>query len=150
LFQWHDPARIAAFKKLYGHDISQANAAEQLDFALIEMKALNLNTNETVGPRYAASVVTKKFERPKDRIGESEKRGNYAASLLHGVPGSSSVGASTFVKGGSSSTSTDNSKTTHIGSITIQNPAGTDPMTPSMARGMDWTTLLTQQNTGLF
>ena len=74
-----------------------------------------------------------------------------AASLMNGIPNSSHVSALlSYLRSGNSSTSTDNSKTLHVGSIIIQNPAGTDPTTPSMARGMDWTTLLTQQNAGLF
>ena len=73
-----------------------------------------------------------------------------ASSLMNGIPNSSHVGSlMSYLRGGNSSTSNDNSKTTHIGSITIQNPAGGLAMTPSMARGMDWTTLLTQQNAGL-
>jgi hypothetical protein len=68
---------------------------------------------------------------------------------LHGVAGASGVPSSVSMGSGSSGTSNDNSRTTHIGTIYLQNPSGQMPMTPSMARGMDWTTLLTQQNFGL-
>ena len=149
LFQWHDAARKEAFKKLYGHDISQANAAEQLDFAAIEMKALGIDTSKTVGPRYAASAVTKQFERPKDPMGESANRGDYAVALLNGLKGASSVPAGVATSSNTSNSTTDNSKTTHIGTVNIQGSGAQLPTTPSMARGMDWTTLLTQQNYGL-
>ena len=73
-----------------------------------------------------------------------------AASLMNGIPNSHIRDFISDMRSSSSSTSTDNSKTTHIGLITIQNPPGTGAVTPSMARGMDWTTLLTQQNAGIF
>ncbi len=148
LFQWHDPDRQAAFKKQYGKDISQATATEQLDFAFLEMKNLGIKTGETVGPRYAASVVTHRFERPKDMVGESERRGNYAASLLNGVPNATALPSSVGSSTSSSTSNTDNSKTTYIDSITIHNPAGTGAVTPDMARGMDWTILCSQWNCG--
>ena len=150
LFQWHDEARKAAFKKLYGHDISQANAAEQLDFAYVEMKAMGIDTSATVGPRYAASIVSRRLESPKDRAGESARRGDYAVSLLRGVGGASGTAALAGTSNSNSTSSTDNSKVTHIGTINMSNPAGSSAMTPSMVRGMDWNTLLTQQNFGLY
>lgn len=45
--------------------------------------------------------------------------------------------------------STDNSRTTHVGTVVIQSPVANGQVTPSMARGMDWTTLLAQSNAGL-
>jgi hypothetical protein len=150
LFQWHTDARKAAFRKMYGHDISQANAAEQLDFAYVEMKAMGINTSESVGTRYAASVVTRRLENPKDRAGESERRGDYAVALLKGIGGASGTASQASAANTNSTTSsTDNSRVTNIGTINLQNPAGFNAMTPSMARGMDWTTLLTQQNFGM-
>ena len=71
------------------------------------------------------------------------------SSILNGVSNASRVPASVSSAMSSSSTSNDNSRVTNIGSINLQNPAGSGTMTPSMARGMDWTTLLTQQNAGL-
>lgn len=47
------------------------------------------------------------------------------------------------------SQSTDNSRTTHIGTVYINNPAGGGASTAGMARAMDWTTLLSQSNAGL-
>lgn len=74
-----------------------------------------------------------------------------AATLMNGVPNSSHVGSlMSYLRGGNTSSSTDNSKTTHIGTINMSNPAGSSAMTPSMVRGMDWNTLLTQQNFGLY
>ena len=72
------------------------------------------------------------------------------SSLLNGVAGASRVPSSALSSSSSSSTSTDNSKVTHIGTINMSNPAGSSAMTPSMVRGMDWNTLLTQQNFGLY
>ena len=72
------------------------------------------------------------------------------SAIINGIPSatrlSSSVSSSSSM---SNSTSNDNSRVTHIGTINVQNPSGSSPMTAPMARGMDWTTLLTQQNGGL-
>jgi hypothetical protein len=72
-----------------------------------------------------------------------------ATALLNGVAGASSVPSSVSSSSNTNSTSNDNSRVTHIGTINLQNPAGGTSITPSMARGMDWSTLLTQQNFGL-
>jgi len=72
-----------------------------------------------------------------------------ASALLKGVPNASSVPASVGSSTSTSSSSTDNSRVTNIGTINMQNPFGSSAATPSMARGMDWSTLLTQQNAGL-
>ena len=74
--------------------------------------------------------------------------GSYS-SLLNGVPNAAGIPASVSSIATSNSSTHDNSRTTHIGTINIQNPANSPAMTPSMARGMDWSTLLTQQNFGL-
>ena len=71
------------------------------------------------------------------------------SSLLNGVANASHVPASVSSATNSTSTHTDNSRVTNIGAINLQNPTGSGAVTPSMARGMDWTTLLTQQNSGL-
>jgi hypothetical protein len=70
-------------------------------------------------------------------------------SILNGVKGASSVPSSMASSSSTSSTHTDNSRVTNIGTINLQNPAGSASVNPSMARGMDWNTLLTQQNAGL-
>ena len=72
-----------------------------------------------------------------------------ASTLLNGIPSASSISSSLSASSATSNSNTDNSKTTNIGTVNIQSPAGSSPMTPSMVRGMDWTTLLTQQNFGL-
>jgi hypothetical protein len=153
LFQLHDAARKSAFQKLYGHDISQASAAEQLDFAFIEMQAIakakGVDLTKTVGPHFAGSFVTRNFENPANGAAIAEARGNATANLLNGVPEVSRVPSSVSSAGSTSSTSNDNSRVTHIGTINLQNPFGSTAVTPSMARGMDWNTFITQQNSGL-
>ncbi len=71
------------------------------------------------------------------------------SSMVNGIHGAGSVASS--VSGGShtSNIHTDNSRTTHVGSVVIQNPSGTGTISPSMVRGMDWSTLLTQSAFGL-
>lgn len=69
---------------------------------------------------------------------------------VHGIKGSSSVASAAGAYHSSVSNSTDNSKTVHIGTVNMQPPAGASPSTPGMARGMDWTTLLTQSNVGVW
>lgn len=71
------------------------------------------------------------------------------SSILGGVPNASRVPSSVGSSSIMSSSHTDNSRTTHIGTIHVQSPGGSTPMSASMARGMDWITLLTQQNAGL-
>jgi hypothetical protein len=71
------------------------------------------------------------------------------SSILSGVPNASRIPSSVGSSSSMSSSHTDNSRTTHIGTIHVQNPGGSTPMSASMARGMDWITLLTQQNAGL-
>lgn len=72
-----------------------------------------------------------------------------AGSLLNGISGASRAAQMVSSERNTSSTSNDNSRVTHIGTINLTNPFGAAAVTPSMARGMDWTTLLTQQNAGL-
>jgi hypothetical protein len=69
--------------------------------------------------------------------------------IIHGIQGASSLPASVSSATTTSSTSNDNSRVTNIGTINMQNPAGIQDMTPTMLRGMDWTTLVCQQNFGL-
>lgn len=54
-----------------------------------------------------------------------------------------------YVSNASSSGSVDNSHTTHIGQVTIQSPLASSNPTPSMVRGMDFTTLVAQASGGL-
>ena len=69
--------------------------------------------------------------------------------ILSGIAGAASVPSSVVSSSSMVNSSTDNSKTTHIGTVNIQGGGTQLPTTPSMARGMDWTTLLTQHNFGL-
>jgi hypothetical protein len=142
LFQWHDHARKDAFKSRYGHDISTANAFEQMDFADWEIRGLGINTSSSVGARYAASILTQRFERPKDMAGRAAQRGAYAEQLMNGIPGSSSVPSSIVSPSSTSGSSTDNSKVTHIGRIEIHTKA-TDArgIWDDMQRNMDWITM---------
>jgi hypothetical protein len=78
------------------------------------------------------------------------RRWQTGSALANGVSNASRVSSSVSSGASTSSTSTDNSKVTHIGTINMSNPAGSSAMTPSMVRGMDWNTLLTQQNFGLY
>ena len=84
----------------------------------------------------------------QDQVISKWQTGSYS-SLLDGIPNAAGVPASVSSVATSSSSTHDNSRTTHINTINIQNPANSPAMTPSMARGMDWSTLLTQQNFGL-
>ena len=70
-------------------------------------------------------------------------------SLLDGVKNATNVPAVASASAQNSTSSTDNSRVTNIGTINLNNPSGTNAMTPSLARGMDWNTILTQQNSGL-
>ncbi len=72
-----------------------------------------------------------------------------SASLMDGIGGAAHVPSSIAASTHTSSSHTDNSKTTHIGTINLHNPPGSAAITPSMARGMDWTTLATQLNFGV-
>jgi hypothetical protein len=142
LFQLHDQARKDAFRAMYGHDISQSNADEQLDFAYSEMKRFGVDTSSSVGARYAAAMITQRFERPSDMVGESMRRGNYAESIMRGVPGATDTSSAASSYAGSGSTTTDNSRVTHIGKIDIHTQA-TDAhgIWKDMQRGMDWLTM---------
>lgn len=50
---------------------------------------------------------------------------------------------------GTSNTHTDNSVTNNVGTVNIHGNGQMGSLTPGMARGMDWTTLLMQSNYGL-
>jgi hypothetical protein len=95
-----------------------------------------------------ALLGTKEYARlsPEQAI----RRWQIGSALANGVSNASRVSSSVSSGASTSSTSTDNSKVTHIGTINMSNPAGSAAMTPSMVRGMDWNTLLTQQNFGLY
>ena len=149
LFQWHSQDRKDNFRSIYGHDISSANAMEQLDFADREVRGLGIDPHSRVGASYAASVLTQRFERPKDMAGESAKRGAYAEQLMNGISGASSVPSSISTQTNPSSTSNDNSRVTHIGKIDIHTVA-TDAkgIWHDMQRGMDWLTA-SPANSGL-
>lgn len=83
LAQWH-PDRQAAFKAWKGKDIRQASLEEQVEFADYELRH---GAERPAGRRLlaattadsAARVVSEYYERPADRVGESNKRAKLAA-----------------------------------------------------------------------
>ena len=101
------------------------------------------------GAAWASNYFTKTFEKPKNTDAIAASRASHAQQLLNGVSGAASVPSYVASSSSTSSAHTDNSRVTNIGTINLQNPAGSASVTPSMARGMDWNTLLTQQNAGL-
>ena len=142
LFQFHSQVYKDAFRKLYGHDISTANASEQLDFAGGIVKQLGIDTSQTVGPRYAGAAISKFMERPKNGATEALSRGAATAELLKHMR-SAGVGSQ------SSTTHTDNSVTNNVGTVNIHGNGNSASLTPNMVRGMDWTTIVMQGNYGL-
>lgn len=70
-------------------------------------------------------------------------------SVLSGIRGAGSVASSVSNSSHTSSVHNDNSRTTHVGSVVINNPSGSGATSPSMARGMDFSTLATQINFGM-
>ena len=71
------------------------------------------------------------------------------SGLLSGISGASLNAALANSTTAHVSHSTDNSRVTNIGTLNVNNPNGAGAMTPGMARGMDWNTLVTQSNGGL-
>lgn len=122
LGQWH-PDRQAAFKGVFGHDIRQSNAGEQLAFVQYELNSTFKKAGDALrGATTAAdagSIVSKLYERPKDREGEASRRGNLAG-LLNGVSGAS-AGVAAAGSGGVGSS--DNSVTAKIYAINVYTQA---------------------------
>ena len=82
--QWH-PDRQKQFEKVYGKPIQGSSVNEQLEFVDWELK----NTESKAGDKLkqaktakeAGSIVSKEYERPADKLGEAEKRGQLAESM---------------------------------------------------------------------
>jgi len=88
--QWH-PDRQAAFEHLMGHPIQQATYAEQLQFVHHELTAggergAGNRLRNTVTANDAGSIVSQFYERPADRAGEANRRGQAAQQLLQTYP----------------------------------------------------------------
>lgn len=82
--QWH-PARQKAFKQAYGKDIRNSTYEEQLAFVNHELEnnekeAGNL-LRKTTTPEQAGAIVSKHYERPKEREAEAAKRANMARAV---------------------------------------------------------------------
>lgn len=81
--QWH-PDRQAEFAKQYGKDIRKSTGAEQLEFINHE---LTIGKEKSAGGKLraatsaydAASIVSREYERPADKEGEADRRGQAAA-----------------------------------------------------------------------
>ncbi len=137
----HNPGDIE-----YG-DFARSHGATGYVIAKGGKKIATFNDDATGFSAMRALLGTKGYAglSPEQKIA----RWQTGSSLLNGVSNASRVPASVSSGTSTTSTSNDNSRVTHIGTINLHNPAGSAAVTPSMARGMDWTTLLTQQNFGL-
>jgi hypothetical protein len=83
LAQWH-PDRQAEFAKQYGKDIRKSTGAEQLEFINHELtrgneKAAGGKLRTATSAYDAASIVSREYERPADKEGEADRRGQAAA-----------------------------------------------------------------------
>lgn len=90
LAQWH-PDRQAEFKKLFGKDIQGSSTKEQVEFLNHELtagkeKAAGDMLRKTETAREAASVVSRKYERPKEADSEAYARANIAENIGTPMP----------------------------------------------------------------
>lgn len=84
LAQWH-PDRQSEFAKKYGKDIRNSTGAEQLEFINHELTRGN---EKSAGGKLkmadnsydAAAIVSREYERPADKEGEADRRGERARS----------------------------------------------------------------------
>jgi hypothetical protein len=84
LAQWHKD-RQDNFAKYSGKDIRKASAAEQLEFINHELtrgkeRAAGDKLRLAATPQEAAGIVSSEYERPADRVGEAQRRGELAQS----------------------------------------------------------------------
>ena len=85
LGQWHDGARLLDFKRLFGHDLSQATDMEQLRFTDWELR----NHPEYGGAMLkaaqnsesAARIFSRYYERPANAAVEADRRAGIAANI---------------------------------------------------------------------
>lgn len=90
LAQWH-PDRQAEFDKKYGKDIRKSTGAEQLEFINHELTRGN---EKSAGGKLkmadnaydAAAIVSREYERPADKEGEADRRGERARSYGIATP----------------------------------------------------------------
>lgn len=162
LGQWRGD-RQAAFKKLFGHDIHESNFAEQLAFTQFELtqgskKGVGDQLSQINDASQAGSLLSRKFEIPKDADGEASRRGALAQSLLQssgyassvaGVPGAASVVSNAPGAPGGSQSTVDKSVQTTIGSITVNTQAtDADGIASDLEHSMDYL-FASQVNSGL-
>jgi hypothetical protein len=132
LIQWHAD-RQKRFKEMFGHDIQQSTADEQLAFIVHETKQ---GTERSAGKKVAGAtsaqeagaLASEYYVRPADRAGEAKRRGDYAA-LLYGTGGASSNVAAAARGAGSSSSTTNNNDhgVTIHGDVNVQTQATDGP-----------------------
>lgn len=87
--QWH-PDRQADFETRFGKSIKDSSLAEQVNFIHHELTAgkeqrAGAKLSAATDPGVAASVVSRYYERPADKLGEATKRSAIAHSLV-GTP----------------------------------------------------------------
>ena len=82
--QWHPP-RQKIFKKLFGKDIRQSSAMEQLEFVQYELTHSEKNAGNRLKnartARDAGSIVSKYYERPEKIEKEATSRGEMASEF---------------------------------------------------------------------
>jgi hypothetical protein len=71
-----------------------------------------------------------------------------STGLINGISSATQLPSSITHAQNTSNSTVDNSKVTNIGTINVHGQKDVHNMTPSMARGMDWTTLTPQLNFG--
>lgn len=82
--QWH-PDRQANFAKKFGHSIKGSTLDEQLQFVDYELKSTEKGAGDKLKnartAREAGGIVSKFYERPRDRESEAAGRGGHAEQL---------------------------------------------------------------------
>ncbi len=95
--QWH-PDRQAEFRRWAGHDIRGSTLEEQLGFAQYELtegkeQAAGRALAAANTPAEAGAVVSERYERPADVMGEASRRAADAQSLAASAPRPLSAGS---------------------------------------------------------
>jgi len=162
LFQWHKD-RQAAFAAWAGHDIRQSTRDEQLAFINYELiqgneRAAGSKLRAVNDARAAGEIVSSEDERPADRLGEMQKRGDLASHLFAGIPADSGLttgttptavaAASTTNNGGNTSTSTHEVNVN--GDINIHTQASdAQGIAGDIGKALEKYSIVPQANTGL-
>lgn len=91
LGQWHED-RQALFKKWSGHDIHGSSLAEQLKFVDYELKHGDSQAQlagralpMVHSAEAAGRLVSQYYERPKDAVGEANRRGSVAGAIANSL-----------------------------------------------------------------